>query len=123
MDALANGLLARGVQKGEAFAILARTTLEWSLFDFALAHVGAVVVPIYPNSSPADVEYALTHSKSVGVLCEDAEQRAKLAAGTLSRLRHVLSYDDLTALEETGRDTRCRPSRCAHRHGGRRRRR
>jgi long-chain acyl-CoA synthetase len=103
VDALANGLLARGVRRGDAFAILARTTLEWSLFDFALAHVGAVVVPIYANSSPSDVEYVLTHSQSVGVLCEDADQRAKLTAGPLSRLQHVLSYDDLAALEVAGR--------------------
>jgi long-chain acyl-CoA synthetase len=103
VDALANGLLARGVRKGDAFAILARTTLEWSLFDFALAHVGAVVVPIYANSSPSEVEYVLTHSQSVGVLCEDADQRAKLTAGPLSRLQHVLSYDDLAALEVAGR--------------------
>ena len=40
VDELANGLLALGVQKGQAFALLARTSLEWSLFDFALALVG-----------------------------------------------------------------------------------
>src|SRR5262249_11103295 len=78
VEALANGLLARGIRKGDAFGILAQTTLEWSLFDFALAHVGAVTVPVYANSSPADVAYVLTHSDAVGVLCEDAEQREKL---------------------------------------------
>jgi len=103
VTALANGLLARGVRKGDAFGILARTTLEWSLFDFALAHVGAVTVPVYANNSPADVEYVLTHSESVGVLCEDAEQRAKLTDAARSRLQHVLRYDDLSTLETEGR--------------------
>ena len=55
VENLANGLLARGVQKGDAFATLARTTLEWALFDFALAQIGAVVRPSTPNSSPKDV--------------------------------------------------------------------
>ena len=41
VDELANGLLALGVQKGDSFALLARTNLEWSLFDFALALVGS----------------------------------------------------------------------------------
>ena len=91
------------MRKGDAFAILARTTLEWSLFDFALAHVGAVVVPIYANSSPKDVEYVLEHSQSVGVLCEDAEQRAKLTARRSRGSQHVLAYDDLAALEAEGR--------------------
>jgi long-chain acyl-CoA synthetase len=103
VDALANGLLGRGVQKGDTFAILARTTLEWSLVDFALAHVGAIVVPIYANSSPKDVEYVLEHSRSIGVLCEDAEQRAKLTAHALAQLQHVLTYDDLLTLEAEGR--------------------
>ena len=42
---LANGLLARGIGKGDAFWILSRTRLEWTLFDFALSHVGAVTAP------------------------------------------------------------------------------
>jgi len=54
VELMANGLLARGVRKGDAFGILARNTLEWSLFDFALAHVGAVGAAIYANSSPRD---------------------------------------------------------------------
>ena len=47
---LANGLLALGVRKGDAFALLARTNLEWAWFDFALALVGAIGAPIYANS-------------------------------------------------------------------------
>ena len=103
---LANGLLARGVGKGEAFGILARNTLEWSLFDFALAHVGAVGAAIYANSAPGDVQYVLAHSESVGVLCEDDTQRAKVeaAGSSLPGLRLVLTFADLPALEEEGRE-------------------
>src|SRR3954466_4448482 len=57
VDELANGLLALGIAQGEAFAILARTSLEWALFDFALALVGAVGAPIYASSSRHDVLY------------------------------------------------------------------
>ena len=104
VENLANGLLARGVRKGEAFATLARTTLEWALFDFALAQVGAVGAPIYANSSPKDVAYVLDHSESIGVLCEDAAQVAKVEEerGSLPRLRHVLTFDDLPGLEAEG---------------------
>ena len=104
VENLANGLLARGIRKGEAFATLARTTLEWSLFDFALAQVGAVGAPVYANSSPKDVAYILDHSESVGILCEDAAQRAKVEAerGSLPGLRHILTFDDLSELEADG---------------------
>jgi long-chain acyl-CoA synthetase len=105
VELLANGLLARGIRKGDAFGILARNTLEWALFDFALAHVGAIGVAIYANSSPSDVHYLLEHSESIGVLCEDDTQRAKVEASSASLpgLRDVLTYADLPTLEDEGR--------------------
>jgi long-chain acyl-CoA synthetase len=108
VELLANGLLARGIRKGDGVGILARTTLEWALFDFALGHVGAVGVGIYANSSPRDVQYLLEHSEAVGVLCEDDAQRAKVEQGRaqLPGLREVLSFADLAALEEEGRTHR-----------------
>src|SRR6476646_2756766 len=104
VENLANGLLARGVRKGESFAIFARTIVEWSLFDFALAQVGAVITPIYPNSSPHDTTYILDHSESVGVLCGDAKQVASIEEqrGALPRLRYLLTMDDLAELEAEG---------------------
>jgi long-chain acyl-CoA synthetase len=105
VESLANGLLARGVGKGDAFGILARNTLEWALFDFALAHVGAVGAAIYANSAPHDVHYVLEHAEAVGVLCEDDAQRAKVEDGraTLTRLGQVLTFADLPTLEAEGR--------------------
>ena len=100
VDEIAHGLLALGVRKGDAFAILASTRLEWVLFDFALGLIGAVGAPIYTNNSPRDAVYVAEHSEAVGVLCEDDEQRAKLAG---LDLEHVLTFADLPALRERGR--------------------
>jgi long-chain acyl-CoA synthetase len=99
VEELANGLLALGVQKGDAFALLARTTLEWALFDFALGLVGAVGAPIYASSSARDALYVLRHSRAVGVLVEDEEQRAKVV-GFDGR---VIAYEGLDAIRERGR--------------------
>jgi long-chain acyl-CoA synthetase len=105
VDDYANGLLALGVRKGDAFAILAQPTLEWTLFDFALAQVGAIGVAIYANSSARDASYILDHSESVGVLCEDDPQLAKVQEHrhVLPRLEHALSYSDLPGLATRGR--------------------
>jgi long-chain acyl-CoA synthetase len=102
----ANGLLARGVRKGEAFGILAQNDLHWALVDFALAHVGAVGIPIYANSAPRDVGYLLEHSEAVGIVCEDADQLAKIEAvsESLPNLKHVLTFHDLPGLAAHGRD-------------------
>ncbi|HEU5371093.1 MAG TPA: long-chain fatty acid--CoA ligase [Gaiellaceae bacterium] len=99
VDELACGLLALGVRKGDAFALLGRTTVEWALFDFALALVGAVGAPVYASSSSRDALYVLEHSQAVGVLVEDEEQRAKVAGFG----GHVLSFADLDGLRERGR--------------------
>jgi long-chain acyl-CoA synthetase len=100
VDELAHGLLALGIRRGDAFAILASTRLEWALFDFALGLVGAVGAPVYVNSSAKDAAYVLRHSEAIGVLCEDDEQRAKVRGVAL---QHVLTFTDLDELRATGR--------------------
>ncbi len=104
VEVRANGLLARGISKGDSFAILASTSLDWALTDFALAHVGAVTAPIYATSSVADVSYVLQHSGAIGVLCEDDAQRAKVEAAraSLPNVREVLTFADLPALDAEG---------------------
>ena len=101
VEEIANGLLALGLRKGDAFAILASTRVEWVLFDFALALVGAVTAPIYVNSSAKDAAYVIEHSDAVGALCEDEEQRAKVAG---LELEHVLTFSELDELRARGRE-------------------
>ncbi len=105
VDDIANGLLFLGVGKGDAFAILASTTLEWCLLDFALGLIGAIGAPIYANSSPRDCAYVIDHAEAVGVLVEDGEQLAKVeeTRAQLPGLVHVLTYADLPDLEARGR--------------------
>ena len=105
VESYANGLLALGVRKGDAFSILGSSRVEWALFDFALGSIGAIGAAIYANSSPKDAGYILEHSESVGVLCEDETQRAKVESvrGEAPQLRHVLTYADLEDLAARGR--------------------
>ena len=105
VDDYANGLLALGVRKGDAFSILGSSRLEWALFDFALGLIGAIAAPIYANSSEKDTGYILDHSESIGVLCEDETQLAKVEAvrDGIPRLQHVLTFADLDDLAARGR--------------------
>ena len=105
VEGYANGLLALGVRKGDAFSILGSSRVEWALFDFALGSIGAIAAPIYANSSTKDTVYILDHSESIGVLCEDETQLAKAteARAGIPRLQHVLTYADLDDLAARGR--------------------
>jgi long-chain acyl-CoA synthetase len=106
VDEIANGLLASGVGKGDAFGIVARTTLEWVLFDFALGSIGAIGVGIYPTLPAKDCAYILDHSDAVGVLLENDEQRAKIESErtNMPKLQHVLTFADLDELRSRGRE-------------------
>ncbi|HZD86761.1 MAG TPA: long-chain fatty acid--CoA ligase [Gaiellaceae bacterium] len=114
VEALARGLLTRGVGHGDAVAVLARTRLEWVLLDWAIMSIGAVVVGLYPTSSANECAYVLDHSEAVLAFAEDEEQIRKLASvqGSLPRLREVVPFDRLPELEVQGRaatDLRAEP--------------
>jgi long-chain acyl-CoA synthetase len=105
VDALAHGLLARGVRHGDRVAILARTRLEWILIDWAVMSIGAVVVGLYPTSSAKECEYILGHCEAVLAFTEDEEQTRKLVSvrGSLPQLREIIPFDWLEKLEADGR--------------------
>ena len=85
---IALGLIGVGLQPGERVSILCNTRPEWSYCDFAIATAGGVVVPIYPTNSPEECEWVAGNSESVAVVCEDAEQVAKIAE-VRERLPHL----------------------------------
>ena len=106
VDALANGLLARGVRRGDAVAVISRTRLEWVLLDWAATRVGAVVVGIYPTNTAPECAYILAHSESVLAFAEDDAQAAKLASvhDETPALKGIICFDELPALETEGRE-------------------
>src|SRR5262245_25814484 len=107
VDDLANGLLAAGVGHGDVVAIIGRTRLEWTLLDFALAMVGAVSAAIYPTSSGQECRYLLNHAEAVAAFVEDEELRERVrGCGSLPRLRHLATFDEILELEERGREHR-----------------
>jgi long-chain acyl-CoA synthetase len=105
VEALAHGLLARGVRHGDRVAILSRTRLEWILLDWAVMSIGAVVVGLYPTSSAKECEYILGHCEAVLAFAEDDEQARKLVSirGALPNLREIIPFDWLEKLESDGR--------------------
>ncbi len=105
VEALAHALLAHGVGRGDAVAVIARTRLEWVLLDWAVMRIGAVVVGIYPTNTAKECAYILSHSESVLAFAEDEAQREKLASVQTETpaLRDLFRFDELAALEAEGR--------------------
>ncbi|PTL54352.1 AMP-dependent synthetase/ligase [Paraconexibacter algicola] len=92
---IGRGLIDLGIAPGDRVAILATTRPDWTYADLAISSAGAVVVPIYPTNSPQECEWVVGNSEAVAVVCEDADQVAKITAvrDRLPALRHVIVVD------------------------------
>src|SRR3954454_18106539 len=77
---IARGLIDLGLAAGDRVALLCTTRVEWTYADFAITSAGGVVVPIYPTNSPEERAWVRGNSESRFVVCEDAEQVAKIVA-------------------------------------------
>jgi long-chain acyl-CoA synthetase len=94
VTALANGFLSLGVAKGDRVALLCRTRVEWTLTDYALATIGAVVIPVYPTSSVSEVAFVLADSATKVLVAENEEQLAKARDQELPALERVVGIDE-----------------------------
>ena len=96
VEALAAGLVAAGIVAGERVALMSRTRYEWLLYDLAILSVGAVTVPIFETSSPAQVLWILSDSQAAAVVVETDEQVSLVAdlRAELPVLRDVWQVED-----------------------------
>ncbi len=105
---LAKGLIAAGIQPGQAVAIMSRTRYEWSLVDLAIWFAGAVSVPIYETSSASQMEWILADSDSVALFVENDEHvdRFKQIQASAPMVRQVWRFDDdsLDKLTKLGKE-------------------
>src|SRR5215217_8108940 len=78
VDELALGLIELGLEPGDRACVLANTRPEWTFASLAISRAGGVVVPIYPTNSPEECEWVAGNAEARMVICEDAEQAAKI---------------------------------------------
>ncbi|GGT62868.1 AMP-dependent synthetase/ligase [Streptomyces atratus] len=106
--AVAKGLIAEGLGAGDRIAIMARTTYEWTLLDFAAWAAGLVTVPIYPTSSAFQARWILQDSGAVACAVEAADQGRLISQERkqLGDLTHLWQFDTgaLGRLKSLGRN-------------------
>ncbi len=106
--AVAKGLIAHGLQAGDRLAIMARTTYEWTLLDFAAWAAGLVTVPVYPTSSAAQARFLLQDAGASACAVENVEHTRLVTSvrGSLPRLTHLWQLDAgaVAQLVAAGRD-------------------
>lgn len=106
--ALAKGLVAAGIQPGDKIGLMCKTRYEWTLIDFATWFAGAVLVPVYETSSPAQVRWNLSDSGAVAIIVETPDHFARFdeVHPDLPGIRNTWQIDlgDLEKLAAGGTD-------------------
>ena len=113
VDAVAKGLMARGIGVGDRVGMWSPNFAEWIYIQFATAKIGAIQVNVNPAYRTNELEYALNQSGAkmlvtrTEYLTSDYRDMAKLCATT------VLSYSTLSTSTPTTGPSSLRPeSRC-----------
>src|SRR5215831_1490180 len=72
------GLSQLGVRAGDRIALLAESSPEWSITDYAILACGAINVPIYPTQAVDQVGYILRNSGARILFISNAKQLRRI---------------------------------------------
>jgi fatty-acyl-CoA synthase len=71
VSAAAKGLMVLGVEPGEKVALWMNNKPEWLFLMYAIAKIGAVLVPLNTRYRSADIQYVLSQSNTGTLLSDD----------------------------------------------------
>ncbi|WP_067573036.1 AMP-dependent synthetase/ligase [Nocardia acidivorans] len=102
---VAKGLVASGIELGDRVAIMAATSYEWVVLDFAIWAAGGCTVAIFDSSSAEQIRWILSDSATKAIVVQNEKQRATIAEieGGLGDLREVLQIESGAIAELTTR--------------------
>jgi len=86
----ANALVERGVRKGDRVALLSHNNHGFVVVNFALARLGAIMVPINFMLGSTEVAFILGHAGASGMIVEDALLTTAEAAIELARAERTV---------------------------------
>ncbi|HZY10983.1 MAG TPA: long-chain fatty acid--CoA ligase, partial [Bacteroidota bacterium] len=72
------GLAVLGVRRGDHVAIISENRPEWVIGDFAVMHLGAVTISIFPTLTPKQIEFILNDSGTTMVIVSNQFQLGKV---------------------------------------------
>lgn len=98
------GLIQLGVSAGDItpessdkIAIISNNRPEWIFTDLAVQQIGAILVPVYPTTSPAELEFILNDAAVKYLFVSNAEllEKAKAVAAKVPSIKTIFTFDKI----------------------------
>jgi len=96
------GLLSLGVsakditpESSDKIAIISNNRPEWIFTDLAVQQIGAILVPVYPTTSPSELEFILNDAAVQYLFVSNGEllEKAKAVAAKVPSIKAIFTFD------------------------------
>lgn len=96
VNSLSRGLVELGVKPNEKVGLIADSSLEWHIIDFAIQQIGAVVVAIYPNITDTDYQFIFNDAeiKLCIVSNKNLFQRLEAIRESIYSLKYIFCIEE-----------------------------
>lgn len=88
---LAAGLASLGIAPGERVGLVGANRPDWVIADYALQHIGAVVVPLYTTSPPDQIAQILSRTQARVCLADGDELLGRIREASVPGLQTVVA--------------------------------
>lgn len=89
------GMISLGLERGERVTIVGDNDRQYLWADLAIMAIGAVVVGVFTDAIPSEMEYVVTHSDAVFILAKDQEQcdKALDIKKNIPKVKKIIYWD------------------------------
>src|SRR5699024_1009951 len=101
----AHGLIKDGIKKGDKLALLSKNNLDFVIINFAVARIGAVLIPVNYMLTEKDISYILNHAGVDGLFAtvDYRDVLDQAAEGLNIEHRYILETDETTDIPSAWR--------------------
>lgn len=93
------GVSARDItpESSDKIAIISNNRPEWIFTDLAAQQIGAILVPVYPTTSPTELEFILNDAAVQYLFVSNAEllEKAKAVAAKVPSIKAIYTFDKI----------------------------
>jgi long-chain acyl-CoA synthetase len=93
------GVSARDItpESSDKIAIISNNRPEWIFTDLACQQIGAILVPVYPTTSPVELEFILNDAAVQYLFVSNAEllAKAKAVAAKVPSIKTIYTFDSI----------------------------